>query len=216
MTHASPDGPQLVLGSGSPRRAQLLREAGIGFSQRSSPFDEAACDVRGLSVVEQVHRLAEGKADALAAELSAGMVLTADTLLSLDGEPLGKPADAADARRTLERLMGAAHEVVTGVCLVDAATAQPRDSFVDTATVTIAPLDADTLEAYLASNAWRGKAGGYNLAELERTWRFTVDGDPTTVVGLPMRRLLPRLRRWLGLVDAEDGPPLQSPRADHS
>lgn len=206
----------LILGSGSPRRAQLLREAGFTFERRPAPFDEAACDLRGLDAAERVQRLAEGKARALAMTPGRRLVLTADTLIALDTQPLGKPADAADARRMLQRLLGTTHQVVTGVCLVESAGGREIVSFVDVAEVTIAPLDAAALDAYINSGEWQGKAGGYNLAELRDRWRFTVAGDEATVIGLPMRRLTPMLRTAVARFDARCGSALQSPRADDS
>ncbi|MEX2672426.1 MAG: Maf family protein [Phycisphaeraceae bacterium] len=191
------DAARLVLGSASPRRADLLRQAGFAFVTQTSSFDESAEDLAGLAVAEQVQRLAEGKAKALAEQVSHGLILTADTLVSVADQPVGKPTDAADARCMLERLIGQSHQVFTGVCVIDAAESREPIAFVDAATVTIAPLSTEALETYIASQAWRGKAGGYNLAELETRWRFTVEGDPSTVVGLPMQRLTPMLRQRL-------------------
>lgn len=190
----------VILGSASPRRAELLRQAGFDFIQQHSPLDEAACDLAGLSVAEQVRTLAEAKARSLADHLTRGaerLLLTADTLLSLDDAPLGKPTDAAHARRMLESLVGRTHQVLTGVCLLDPARPDAFESFVDAADVTLGPLPDDELTIYIDSGAWQGKAGGYNLAELENRWRFEVTGDPTTVVGLPMNRLAPLLRQRL-------------------
>jgi len=95
----------------------------------------------------------------------------------------------------LNLLTGRPHEVISAVALVDALSGRQR-IFHDRAGVTIAPLPEEVIEAYLQSGAWRGKAGGYNLAELAGQWSFTVAGDRTTVIGLPMRRLGPALETF--------------------
>lgn len=191
--------PRLILASASPRRAELLRDAGFAYRQQPSPFDEAAADLAGLDVAGCVRTLAEAKARALADTLNSGLVLAADTLVSVDDVPLGKPADAVDARRMLDRLFAQPHRVLTAVCLIDldAEGGRQPHTLTDTAEVIIAMPDAEDVQAYIASGEWQGKAGAYNLAELENRWRFTVYGDPATVVGLPMKRLTPLLQRLL-------------------
>lgn len=193
MNQADP--PPLILASASPRRARLLEEAGVPFEQRRSPFDESAADLSMLAPRHRPPTLAQFKAAALAETLELGIVLGADTLLEIDGEALGKPADVEQARRALRMLIGRSHEAITGVCLIDASTARST-LLVDTATVRIDSLDEEEIERYLASERWRGKAGGYNLAEVQDRWPIAVEGDPTTVIGLPMRRLPQTLRSF--------------------
>jgi septum formation protein len=128
------------------------------------------------------------------------VVLGADTVVVKrsgdETEFIGQPRDAADAERILRRLANGEHEVVTGVALVDAATGR-RDLFCDRATVRVGAISEDTLAAYLASGEWAGKAGAYNLAErIEAGWPIEFDGDPATIMGLPMRMLPDRLRRF--------------------
>lgn len=187
--------PRLVLASASPRRAKLLRDAGYPFEQITPPFDDSGAD---LSTSPQRHLaadLAYRKAASVAKGLEHAVVIGCDTLLSIDCRAAGKPADAHEARATLASLMDKPHEVITAVSLID--TAQGREyAFVESAIVTIHPLAPDDLDAYIRSGRWRGKAGGYNLAELKGEWRFDVQGDPTTVIGLPMQRLAEELLKF--------------------
>lgn len=188
---SGPTFDSLILASASPRRAQLLRERGFHFEQVTPPFDDSAEPLEG-PVDQIVTSLALRKARSVAQSLQRGVVIGCDTLLSLDGQPLGKPVDATDARRMLQRLIGRTHVVMTGVCLIDIESQTTR-LFVDEARVTLGRLPAGELERYLACGGWRGKAGAYNLAELQGCWPLTIEGDPTTVVGLPMRRLAAEL-----------------------
>lgn len=183
------DQPKVYLASASPRRAKLLRDAGIAFEQMPSPFDE---DYYGgcwpMSAYGATRILATKKAEALAETLPAGIVIGCDTLLSVDGLAQGKPDDAEEAEMHLRHLIGRSHEVITSVCIVDIAQQRQR-LFTDIATVTIGDMPRATLDAYIECGAWRGKAGGYNYAELADKWPISVEGDPDTVVGLPVRRL---------------------------
>lgn len=123
-------------------------------------------------------------------------MLGADTICVLGDDLIGQPADAADARRILHRLQGVEHDVVTGVALVEMAgrVVAGRDLFVDRARVRVGVLGEDRIEAYVASGAWRGKAGAYNLAErLDDGWPITYEGDAGTIMGLPIRALRARL-----------------------
>jgi septum formation protein len=97
----------------------------------------------------------------------------------------------------LSQFVDARHDVVTGVAIIDAA-GDRVDVFHDRTAVTIGKVPHRELEEYLNSGGWVGKAGGYNLAELERLWPFEIEGDPTTVIGLPIETLSSRLRRFAG------------------
>jgi len=185
---------RLILASGSPRRAKLLREAGYSFEQVQPPFDDSGCSLE-LPAQELAPQLAKRKAASVASGLREGIVLGCDTLVSIAGRAKGKPANADEARRTLESLFAGPHQVFTAVCMIDASDGR-EVAFLDRATVTIVrPRDAE-LEEYIARGHWRGKAGGYNLDELQGRWQFDVQGDPTTVIGLPMRRLEQELGRF--------------------
>ncbi len=187
--------PPLILASTSPRRAQLLREAGYTFEIVTPPYDDTEHSLDHLPAHLAAPALAQLKAASVADTLPRGLVLGCDTLIALDDHRIGKPADAADARRILNILLGVTHQVVTAVCLIDCASRR-QHIFTDIADVTIPALPPGELDRYLASGDWRGKAGGYNLAELQRRWGITVSGDPTTVIGLPMKRLAAELQHF--------------------
>jgi septum formation protein len=128
-----------------------------------------------------------------------GTILGADTVCVHGGRILGQPRDAAHARAILGALRDAAHVTITGVCLLERADRR-RWMLVDRAAVRVGPIPDDDLDAYVASGQWRGKAGGYNLEErIEAGWPITCDGDPATVMGLPLRRLEPWLDRMRGV-----------------
>ena len=195
----------LLLASRSPRRAMLLHEAGFDFARFDPPFadpanpndavphtptNDAATDGGTLAV-----RLAERKARSVPAEAIPpdAVVLCADTIgVTPEGELIGTPQTPDQARVMLKQIIGRPHTIVTGVALC-VANHEPF-SFADTATVNLGQVDDAAVRAYIETGDWRGKAGGYNLAErLEAGWPITVEGDPGTVMGLPMRRLTPRL-----------------------
>ncbi len=185
----------LYLASTSPRRAKLLREAGFAFEPIAPPFDDSAVDMGDTPAHLAVEALAYLKAASAAEGVRAGVVIGCDTMLAVGDRAVGKPNDRDDATRILQSLIGQPHDVVTGVALIDAATRR-CEVFADRTRVTIENFGDETLERYLDSGEWRGKAGGYNLAELADRWCFKVEGDPTTVVGLPMERLTERLPRF--------------------
>lgn len=127
-----------------------------------------------------------------------GWVLAADTMAH-DGDALiGKPRDRAHACEMLSRWRGGAHDVWTGVALLQPSTGR-RWIFADRARVTLGDLADDALDAYLESDAWQGKAGAYNYADrVDAGWPLACEGDPCTVMGLPMKRLVPILMRLSG------------------
>ena len=119
------------------------------------------------------------------------VVLGADTICVQDGQIIGQPRDADHARAILRQFENATHDVLTGVALIDLNT---RDLFVDQARVHVGDLGDERINEYVATDLWRGKAGGYNLQErLEAGWPIRYEGDPTTIVGLPMAMLGQRL-----------------------
>ncbi len=197
MNHTLP----FILASQSPRRAQLLTEAGVVFEQRSPPFadpDQPPGHLRGDEAEAYAAALAEQKANSLA-ELIDGpaLILSADTICVDDaGALVGKPRDRAHADVMLRSFIEAEHRVLTGVALLRVGPGEPvMASFADVAVVRFGSLSEQQLDVYLTTDDWRGKAGGYNLFDRQAAgWPITVDGDPATVVGLPMRRLMPMLR----------------------
>jgi septum formation protein len=183
----------LVLASSSPRRRALLRRLGTPFSVVVRAVDERP--LPGETPAGHVRRLAREKARAVAGALPAGSgarwILGADTVIALDGEILGKPRDAADARRMLTRLSGRTHEVLTGVALVPApaaAAGRARTAVVRTR-VGMRALDAATIRRYVATGEPLDKAGAYAVQGRGGRLVAAVSGSLTNVVGLPLERL---------------------------
>jgi septum formation protein len=170
----------LVLASQSPRRAEILRQAGIPFTVRAAPVDETARTNERPE--DYVRRLAEAKA--LAAMPSPDeTVLGADTTVVVGNEMLAKPADADDARRMLAMLSGRRHEVLTGICLVRGEE-RIRDHAVTA--VWFAPLSARQIEDYVASGEPMDKAGAYAVQGFASKFIPRIEGCYFNVVGLPI------------------------------
>lgn len=212
------DAPRVILASQSPRRAQLLAEAGFTFEQRSPAFtdpDQPPRHLRGHEAEDYAASLAEQKAASLAKQIDTkALILAADTIcVDAAGDLVGKPRDRAHAAEMIRSFIEAEHRVLTGVALLRLSgyragqahavtawaseshqTSGQIESFTDTAVVRFDVINEEQIDAYLATDGWRGKAGGYNLFDRQAAgWPIEVEGDPTTVVGLPMRRLVPLL-----------------------
>lgn len=191
---------RLWLASSSPRRRLLLEEAGFRFEILPARVDDAQLRIpKGVTPEQWTASLAVLKARAAAERLPQpardGVVLAADTTVVKNDAVIGQPADEADARRILALLSDGSHDVVTGVAIL---CGDRRRAFADTARVTVGPLEQGVVERYVKSGLWRGKAGAYNLAErLDDGWPISYEGDPGTIMGLPMRRLAPMLREML-------------------
>jgi septum formation protein len=178
----------LVLASQSPRRAEILRQAGIPFVVRTAPVDETP--LPGEKPEDYVRRLAGWKTLAVPAAPDE-TVLGADTTVVIDGQMLGKPADASDARRMLELLSGRRHEVLTGICLKRGAGII-RDGA--STSVWFAPLCAREIEAYAASGEPMDKAGAYAIQGLASKFIERLEGCYFNVVGLPVALVYSHLR----------------------
>jgi septum formation protein len=173
----------LVLASGSPRRRELLALLGIPFTVVVSNEPEPLLE--GIVPREQTMHLALRKARAVAATQAAGWVLGADTIVVLDGEFLGKPADPADAVVMLRRLRGRDHAVYTGLALVNAATGAEHTASVP-AIVTMRDASADEIAAYVATGEPLDKAGAYGIQGLGGALVAGYVGCFNTIVGLPV------------------------------
>ncbi len=170
----------LVLASQSPRRAEILRQAGIPFTVRSAEVDETPID--GEAPEDYVRRLAEWKA--LAVEASPDeTVLGADTTVVIDGEMLAKPADSADARRMIALLAGRCHQVLTGICLRRGGR---RVCDCAATKVWFAAMTEAEIDAYAASGEPLDKAGAYAIQGLASKYVERIDGSYFNVMGLPV------------------------------
>jgi septum formation protein len=175
----------LILASASPQRRAILAGAGIPFEVRPADVEE---ETEGdPAAVAELN--ARRKATAVPGEL----VLGADTVVALDGEILGKPRDAAQAREYLERLNGRTHEVVGGIAL--AARGEIVACTHETTRVTFRRSDAATLDRYVATREWDGRAGAYAIQGRGGELVERVDGDYLNVVGLPLERVTGLLER---------------------
>ena len=181
----------MILASQSPRRSQLLAEAGFPFRCMPAHIDERS--VERATPEELVRALACAKAGAVAGEAGPGEpVVGSDTAVVLDGDVMGKPADAAEARAMLRRLSGRTHEVVTGVSVWrDGAEVA---NFAETARVEFWDLLDTEIDAYVATGEPFDKAGAYGIQGRGRTLVKGIAGDFYTVVGLPISRLVRELR----------------------
>lgn len=178
----SPAGPpELVLGSASPRRLELLAQIGI-TPARILPAEIDETPLRHEAPRDYVRRMAREKALALAGQ-AAGAILCADTAVIAGRKILGKPADAAEARGFLTLLSGRRHRVLTSVALLY--DGRLRERLVET-TIRFRPLTPRQIEAYLASDEWRGKAGGYAIQGRAAAFAVWMQGSYSGVVGLPL------------------------------
>ena len=178
---------QLILASASPRRAEILRDAGYHFTVLSSAIDETP--YLEESPRDLVLRLAQTKAG-LAAARSVGpaIVIAADTGVVLDGHLFGKPRSSDDARRMLETLSGRTHTVLTGVALIRLPDEESR-SFVESTLVEFAPLSDEEITRYLATGEPHDKAGAYAIQGYAARYIPRIEGCYFNVVGLPLARL---------------------------
>jgi septum formation protein len=178
---------KLILASASPRRAEILRDAGFTFTVMSSAVDETP--IPGESAQDLVQRLADAKAELVAARaVGPAIVIAADTAVLIDGEILGKPRTTDDASHMLTRLGGRVHSVLTGVTLIRLPDAERR-SFVETTLVHFAPLSPEDLAHYLATEEPFDKAGAYAIQGRAGRYIPRIDGCYYNVVGLPLARV---------------------------
>jgi septum formation protein len=179
----------LVLASASPRRQELLRNAGIPFEVQPAHISE---DPRpGEQAKDCAERLAREKALAVAKQRPRDIVLGADTVVVVDNQILGKPSDTADAARMLRLLSGREHQVITGVCVV----AGGQWSVAREATsVTMSEITDKEIADYVATGEPMDKAGAYAIQGIASRWIPRIEGDYSNVVGLPIALVYRMLR----------------------
>jgi len=175
--------PPLILASASPRRAELLRALGLDFEIRPVDIDESP--LRNEDPEGYVLRLAAEKAAAVATD-NGTLVLAADTVVVLDGQILGKPADAEESRQMLRRLSGRVHTVLTGVAL-RAGAEQVAD--VATTRVSFRTLSSADIDWYADCREPYDKAGSYAMQGLGALFVDRIDGSASNVIGLPVALL---------------------------
>ncbi len=193
---------RLVLASASPARLSLLRQAGLAPEVVVSGVDEST--VTAPRVAEQVALLAAAKATDVAKRQTDALVIGADSLLEFNGKPLGKPADAAEARDRWRRMAGRSGILHTGQALFDVTdgSVASRDIAVASTVVYFATPTAPELEAYLATGEPLAVAGAFTLDGLGAPFVRRVEGDPAAVVGLSLTVLRTQLsKRGLAITD---------------
>jgi MAF protein len=179
----------LILASTSPARRALLEALGVPHAVESPGVDEDVPD--GTAVEAAVRMLALRKARAVAARHPGALVLGADQLAEVDGCALGKPASRDAARSQLGSLLGRSHRLVTAVALVGGGDEQLA---LDVVTLRLHPVGPDELERYLDTNEWQGCAGGYRIEGRGQALVDALEGDRTSVLGLPMLPVVRMLR----------------------
>ena len=186
-------GEKLILASQSPRRAEILRAVGWEFEAIAADIDETR--YTSEDAVSYVKRLAQTKAETVAKKVSAGLVLGADTVVVIGEEILGQPRDDEDARRMLQLLNGAWHEVLTGVALVRTGQESQILGNHETTRVRFCEISADEIDWYVSTGEPRGKAGAYAIQGRGALFIGGIQGDYFNVVGLPVRLVYEMFRQ---------------------
>ncbi|MBB5174389.1 Maf family protein [Texcoconibacillus texcoconensis] len=181
----------LILASASPRRKDLLEQAGISFSIVVSDANEQIDEQ--FTPEEAVLSLAEQKATTVFEQHPQSIVLGSDTVVSLDGEILGKPASEQEAFRMLRALSGRTHQVFTGVCIV---SEEGMESFYEEVDVSFYPLTDEEITAYINTQEAFDKAGGYGIQGVGSLFVERISGDYFSVVGLPVSKVVRTLASY--------------------
>lgn len=197
MSQDTPTLP-LILASQSPRRATLLREAGIAFEVIPPREDEPGMEDWRFTPAEFAQSASYFKARCVGTKHPDRLVLGADTVVALGGRMFGKPADRDDARRILSTLAGTTHEVITGVTLIHPARSRRLIQH-EVTRITMRSLSDAELEGYLDSGEWEGKAGAYGIQDRADAFVERTDGSFSNVVGLPVE-LVGRMLEQFGIV----------------
>ena len=184
---------KVILASNSPRRKELLSGLGVAYEVKTMPdVDESYPD--GLSGEEIAKHIARGKAEAYRSLIQADeLVITADTIVWLDGTVMGKPKDEEEAKDMLMRLSGKTHQVITGVCLT---TSSKQKTFATVTDVTFATLTEDEIDYYVTRYQPMDKAGSYGVQEwIGFVGVENLSGSYFNVMGLPIQRLYTELKK---------------------
>ncbi len=186
----------IVLASASPRRKQLLSEAGYKFNSVIPDIDESAFPLTGVTASEYAKRLALAKAKNVAGKYPDCLVIGADTVVDFNGQIIGKPADAKQAQQITKKLFSRPHKVITAIAIV---RLSDNTELVASDSTTVYPkkLTAEQIDKHIKSGTWRDKAGAYAIKENGDEFIERIEGSLTNVMGLPMellQRLLENLK----------------------
>ena len=182
----------LILASNSPRRQQLMRDAGFEFTVKIKDTNEDFS--KTMSAPEVPAYLARKKAEAFPQELGNEIVLTADTIVVIDNEILNKPKDALEASEMLRKLSGRQHKVITGVCVM---THEETETFIDVANVFFRELTDFEIDYYIKNCSPFDKAGAYGVQDfIGMVGIPRMEGSYFTVMGLPVHKVYEALRKY--------------------
>ena len=199
---------KIILASSSPRRRELMAQAGFAFEVLVSEADET---IETETPGEMVEVLSERKAAAVAEEIKRQgfaeesiLLVGADTMVAIDGKKLGKPKDEKGAEEMLEELSGRTHQVYTGVTLIrlrkaeNGSILQESRTFSEGTDVSFYPLTKEEIRSYIATGEPMDKAGAYGIQGKAAVFVKEIKGDYNNVVGLPIARLYQELKNWSG------------------
>ena len=199
---------KIILASSSPRRRELMAQAGFAFEVLVSEADET---IEAETPGEMVEVLSERKAAAVAEEIKkqgfaeeSVLLVGADTMVAIDGKKLGKPKDEKGAEEMLEELSGRTHQVYTGVTLIrlkkaeNGSILQESRTFSEGTDVSFYPLTKEEIRSYIATGEPMDKAGAYGIKGKAAVFVKEIKGDYNNVVGLPIARLYQELKNWSG------------------
>ena len=184
---------KIILASASPRRKQLLEQIGLIFDVIPSDINED-CFIHH-DPLKNIQALALHKAQNVARMVQEGIIIAADTQILINGQVLGKPIDRSDAMSMLSKLSGKTHKVITGVAILDTQTGL-KETWVETTHVTFCELTLDEIITYLDTGDYEGKAGAYGIQGKAAVFVEKIEGCYFNVVGLPLSKLMQRLRRF--------------------
>lgn len=199
---------KIILASSSPRRRELMAQAGFAFEVLVSEADET---IETETPGEMVEVLSERKAATVAEEIKrqgfaeeSVLLVGADTMVAIDGKKLGKPKDEKGAEEMLEELSGRTHQVYTGVTLIrlrkaeNGSILQESRTFSEGTDVSFYPLTKEEIRSYIATGEPMDKAGAYGIQGKAAVFVKEIKGDYNNVVGLPIARLYQELKNWSG------------------
>lgn len=177
-----------ILASASARRKELLKKAGYNFKVVLPDIDESAIPAEDIEPCEYAKRLALAKAKSVAAGFPERLVIGADTVVDFEGEIIGKPCDAKEAKEITRKLFSRPHKVITAVAIVRLSNGIKMVKS-DTTTVYPKKMTDEQIAKHVEGDSWRGKAGAYAIQEGGDQFVEKIDGSLTNVMGLPMELL---------------------------
>lgn len=185
----------IILASSSPRRQEIFKQLNIPFQVKLSPEEEIIPEDMEKEKVPEYLAINKVKSveKAYFADREISWIFGADTMVYLDGELLGKPADSGEAAKYLERIQGRTHKVITGMALFNGKLMYVSSRTVVTE-VTFAPMTKEEIDWYVESGEWHGVAGGYRIQGLASCFISKIVGTSTNVVGLPIFDLYDMLK----------------------